>query len=167
MITFGAFATIFVIFTVYLFLWWRAGHKVKAAFFGIAMPLILGTLIAACTGGLIGHLAGWSAKGANGVGGLAAGGTGALDGQVAGAAGGVSLTQGGAIVTLALLAVGLVALIGAIKGSKKGAAIQLGLLAACGAVLALTAGGGGLASSTVYTAVNWMGDPITGWVNGA
>ncbi|WP_103502306.1 MULTISPECIES: hypothetical protein [unclassified Streptomyces] len=165
-VTAGAFAAIFVTLAVYLFLWWRAGHKTKALIFTIALPLVMGALITACTGGLIGHLAGWSATAANTAGGLAAGGTGSLDGHIAAASGSVGLTQGGAIITLALLAIGTIALISAGKGAKKWAAVQLGLLTAAGAVAALTAGGADVASTTVYTAVNWLGQPVTTWANG-
>ncbi|WP_130800133.1 hypothetical protein [Streptomyces otsuchiensis] len=162
--TLAAFSIAIATLATFLFVWWRSGHKVKDLIWQVIAPMCMGILMGAC-GGLIGKAAGFLGSAHDVAGGLAAGGTGVLQGQIATTSTG-SLTPGGAVVTVALLAMATISLIAAAKAGGGKKAVQLVLLAAAGITLYATVGGSGWGDASVIAAVNAIGEPLLGWANG-
>ncbi|MFX4294123.1 hypothetical protein [Streptomyces bohaiensis] len=174
-LTVAGAAVALAVLGLWLWLWARAKpRKMKELGFA-ALKLGVGALLAACTGGLLGKLAGLMGSGSNMAGGLISGGTGGLDGAIA-SSDIPPLTPGGAIVTVLLLVIAVAYIVISFKersGGEGGGLLAIGspvmsaLLMVAGASLALTAGGVGLLNDSLYGWVNGAGDSVFAWLNGA
>lgn len=164
-LTYGGAAVTLVIIAVVLFLWWRDGKKL-ARLLPLAGHMAVGTLLAACTDGLLGWVGGLAASGTNQAGRVAAGGTGSLEGDVATAAT-RELTPGAAILVVVFVAVTVATLYLAHRSKDMAKVVKSVLMIVAGASLAVTAGGADWLNGNLYDWLNSLGQPIDNWLNGA
>lgn len=162
-LTVGGLAVGLSVLAWYLLRWWHSQKNVKGSkdwrsLAPFASGILLGILAASCAGGLLGTISGWIRALSNAAGDkVVAGATGTTP-QALAAAGAPTLSDGGALLTVAAF----VSLIALWKKIKETSRKPIGFGSVAGSTLGMSSGVAGSVALALIPLVNEAGDSLLG-----